>query len=1753
MSQAEELLDTLAEGDMSLYSADPETEEHIVIGKDRKIIVPDALKKIAVQHDHNVETVTFDCIRYWDGHDLSTMRIYINFKTPKGDLYPYYADDVTVDEDDPSIMHFTWTIESAATEYKGSLTFLVCAKQVNDEGYEDLHWNSELNTDMYVVEGLECEEAHIEANSSIITFLLSRMDTSEAIVTDAVNRIPTEIKTAIRQAQEHGYFDIKSVTNDDVAYTKDVPETSALYAEVYKVGGMTRKCTNVLKCSNKTQTFSGVTVTIDSSGLVTLKGTATAGGGRTQDVWPRITLEAGTYYFNSNHSIKNNTYVTNAANSNDFEYPGSFTISTKTTFIVGCNVNSGVTYNESFYIWMNEGEAKPYEPYFEGLRDAKVTEIKSSGANLIPASKGYTFTTLADGSNKFTTLFSDIFLKVGKVTISFDITQGDTNTRNTALLKAPDQSVLYFNPQPNVCNDAGHYSFTVNVVTEGLYKLEWWQNGITKSQTVSNIMLNEGSTALPYSPYTEHTLEIPETVQNLEGYGLGVPNTEYYNYVDFEKKQFVRKVDRVVLTGNEDIGKNESSSSDYMYFVRALKRDPLNNRTISNLLDPVSAYPSGTQKGMAAYSQYKCIFFNFGKDITDRYGNNVAGVKTYIKKLYDNGTPFEITYSVAEEVVDISNLLVCDGIIDTEEYGSLTFVNEHEYAVPSTVEFHLNNNDMISSSKFVGDLKGTARRAIGDEDGNSIKDTYGFKGRNYSRKSDTRIIDIPTTEGLGSYAEIDMIKGKTRKCTNLLDGSFIANTSAASVWVRKEIVLKPNTTYVVSCNIPSSIKSTVGIFFYNSQGTASGAENQVTDDKDVLITTLDDGIIKIQYIVHDLAYDIGSYKYMLNEGSTALPYEPYFEGLRDAKVTEIKSVGRNLLRASDVYGTYSNTTLTTKDGRECYKFTSSTDHLVSPIDFKGNTQYTVRFKYCAIKTDANATADWMFVFKYTDGTTTYLNNTADGTWRTFTLTSTKNKTIKYIGVTTHEYRIDNYVDINTFMLVEGAEMPDEYIPYTEHTLKIPKIIQNLNGYGLDIPGTDYCNYVDFKNKKFGRLAREKVFDGTENFIRLGTKQYAITLTDCLNAPYSNNVGICSHFDYTTDAYSGAVQGFVINNQTLIFCYRELEEDDVTLFKNKVAEWYENGNPVKLVYPLATPETVDISEYLPVTSVGIEQGGTMTLVNEFDYDVESEVTFHLNSQEEVSATHFVGDLTGMAQRALADSQGNVITTRYVTPQMFGAVTDGVTDCTSAIQQAVDYASAMGMGVMLPGGRYLITSPIILPGNTVIRGMQSTSIYKKTSTTATVGGTAINSILIVNGNNIVIEDMQLYGDGEDISGTDTSSKKINGITFANDAYMFTIARVKIIHCYRGIDDAKQCYMGQFDRVHFVHCLTGVYLNGDHDKTSLTFINCWCQNCGNAYMFKRLTYSNIISCGADWCNHPTGNEYGQTLLGSESSQNGIYNFTQCDSITMSGCGAEDSYGYGVVKLNASRVTVNGLRCSRVGSYANPPSSYPDYAYGIFNIHINSSNLIVNNVYTDTDYDVPEGKTAYVLAYNCDSNAYPNNRKMAILSGIATQGLANVGGFGDYATDVLVIDTFAGISGGGSTSSFEDMKVTNILEVGVLKTVAFNSRLTHETGGNALMLHFKPYSSNKVHLIRVRGCSNKSSDLVGKGFDITFTVTSGTTVYNPVIVSKCETNIELIANGDEYLYIKFPHSYTGMSLSIEGIIQENLLDAAATALVAS
>lgn len=268
MSQAEDLLNSLTP-----YAAN-DPEERFVVGFDRFITVPRSMRRIAVQGDHNVKTIPFDCPRYCDdGLDMSEMVVYIVYALSDGTPGAYIVKNVSADGD---IMHFDWTIRGEVTQCGGFVKFFVCVKRTDGEGNLENHWHSEMCSEVYVSEGPEDVEPVDRTYPDIITQLLERMMDVEAVrdLTDAAADMAIESANtateAAAKAEEHetnaqriadGTVDIladiskahKRITNvkasmsitppeendTSVASVKLVPENALPYAEVISVGGMT--------------------------------------------------------------------------------------------------------------------------------------------------------------------------------------------------------------------------------------------------------------------------------------------------------------------------------------------------------------------------------------------------------------------------------------------------------------------------------------------------------------------------------------------------------------------------------------------------------------------------------------------------------------------------------------------------------------------------------------------------------------------------------------------------------------------------------------------------------------------------------------------------------------------------------------------------------------------------------------------------------------------------------------------------------------------------------------------------------------------------------------------------------------------------------------------------------------------------------------------------------------------------------------------------------------------------------------------------------------------------------------------------------------------------------------------------------------------------------------------------------------------------------------------------------------------------
>lgn len=113
-------------------------------------------------------------------------------------------------------------------------------------------------------------------------------------------------------------------------------------------------------------------------------------------------------------------------------------------------------------------------------------------------------------------------------------------------------------------------------------------------------------------------------------------------------------------------------------------------------------------------------------------------------------------------------------------------------------------------------------------------------------------------------------------------------------------------------------------------------------------------------------------------------------------------------------------------------------------------------------------------------------------------------------------------------------------------------------------------------------------------------------------------------------------------------------------------------------------------------------------------------------------------TSVLDRSLTINKLVVGTLGYITPQMFGAKGDGVTNDTQAFKDAMIYASENGLVVDVPTGVYIV-SQINVRNNVHIRGKGESTIIKHIDASAQY----TNVIVINEADNVIIENLCVDG--------------------------------------------------------------------------------------------------------------------------------------------------------------------------------------------------------------------------------------------------------------------------------------------------------------------------------------------------------------------------------------------------------------------------
>lgn len=469
--------------------------------------------------------------------------------------------------------------------------------------------------------------------------------------------------------------------DDTTARVKDVPENARPKAIVSKIGGMTYKTENLIPFPyiDTTKTAGGVTFTLNADRSITFSGDATGGNDFALGVVP---IKQGESYA-----------LSIAGSASNIHYQIRFIDASGTTIgiaiIESGKLNLVVTPDQipteavamsihlkriansvvsgTIYPMCNPGTtAKPYSPYFEGLRSAKVTAVKSVGVNLCPPFvKGIRINPATgaqyENSEAATTDFIEIDLEnntyygKGLETNLFSFLSFYDGSKNWLGRTSAGQRG-YFTLSKNMELNIGSL-VGVRYVRFTIYENSAVSGTIDLVDTMT-VMLNKGTTAKPYTPYVEHILPIPEELRPANGI-----NDEVCDSIELNENGSVTKR---VKCGVVDLGTLDwiIVNKDYAYSKS------------------IVGAPSGEAIAVLPISNASIALTHEGFPLVD-----------FALDAYTDATTFKaamqgvmLLYELAEpEVTDT----YADLIIDVEGGGTLTFEDEYGYDMPNTVTYML--------------------------------------------------------------------------------------------------------------------------------------------------------------------------------------------------------------------------------------------------------------------------------------------------------------------------------------------------------------------------------------------------------------------------------------------------------------------------------------------------------------------------------------------------------------------------------------------------------------------------------------------------------------------------------------------------------------------------------------------------------------------------------------------------------------------------------------------------------------------------------------------------------------------------------------------------------------------------------------------------------------------------------------------------------------------------------------------------------
>lgn len=519
-----------------------------------------------------------------------------------------------------------------------------------------------------------------------------------AIPPDLLDGITNAIKaidslTAKVANLEAGLAPDMFIVDDATAYVKDIPTDAKPYAQVLAVGGMTHK----------------VSVLSDENLFVSDALNNEQGG---ELYWPSgdsVEVRFGQYYHYNEASTSQPTYTffPNAQVGKTYVFSYKSSHPQEQMLIYGVTAGEPFTMTEEIlngYITFRGQEADENWEYVDGyfydislvevtdvLLDTPVTALDIVGKNLYNGGFGnnacateengvLTLTKTAAGDRYAEkwyppfpivecTIYANLLTNTASQALNAQIEHenGKYEYRTIAAAGAVGAKIAY---HYKVSDGSGIKSIRFYFAYDEI-------SGATIKMTDIMILPTASPTDTTFSPYHKTTFAIPAAVQALDGYGWGVDGA--VNGVEWDdngKSVYVKRVERRVYDGTEAWW---GATSDGEYYSAVGVTDA--KGTILTVSHNVK---SGTPKEVGAPCAY------FSKQTMVVFPGDLATTldewKAKLAQWAAEGNPLTVYYELAEPIVtDVSAYFTEDNLISVEGGGTITAVNEHNLAAPTTI------------------------------------------------------------------------------------------------------------------------------------------------------------------------------------------------------------------------------------------------------------------------------------------------------------------------------------------------------------------------------------------------------------------------------------------------------------------------------------------------------------------------------------------------------------------------------------------------------------------------------------------------------------------------------------------------------------------------------------------------------------------------------------------------------------------------------------------------------------------------------------------------------------------------------------------------------------------------------------------------------------------------------------------------------------------------------------------------------------